>query len=612
MRFATRRLEPGVRGRVGPERLFPAFARAGRPLAVLARAGRPLAVLARAGRPLQAFARAGRLLAVLAACTAVVGWAPSVAGAREFAPSTFLLSRSAAGGLPNGASCCGVVSHDERIGRVMAFESWASDITPGVRYGVANIYAVFRKPGDWAEIGSPWVAGPTQLVSHAIGGRPANGPSWDPMMSGDSADAPHCVAFLSRATNLVHGDRAHPAQALVENLQTRAIQIVSVSSTGRPADRDTTEVAVSGDCRRVAFVSTATDLAQTTTRPGWPAAVTRSPRRGTSQVYVRFLAGSGRLTGLTMVASAADGRPADAAATGVTLSRDGDALAFSSAAGDLGAPSGGVAQIWERMLTPRASRQEIRQTIRLVSRTPDGRPGDAPSMRPTIDHDGRVIAFESLAANLLPGANGASQIIRATVTGTDPVLGWVSQPWSLPELGNGPSHDASITDGGEWIFFDSTAGNLDPGRPAPAGPVQVYRWTVPSLVSPTDETHIARVSVGGPFDFQSRTPASHPDASARGNYIPFESDDPGLDVTLPARREPAWYPGPALSLPDWWTIPAGTRPVTLNLVTLPGVLEGAITPRLPGAFGTPDESAGNAAVDPRLHQAYVRFVGSNG
>ena len=45
---------------------------------------------------------------------------------------------------------------------------------------------------------------------------------------------------------------------------------------------------------------------------------------------------------------------------------------------------------------------------------------------------------------------------------------------------------------------------------------------------------------------------------------------------------------------------------------MPGALESAITPRLPGAYGTPDESAGDPAVDPRLHQAYVRFVGSNG
>jgi hypothetical protein len=548
-------------------------------------------------------------LLILAVGAVTALGSPVTAAAREFYPGTFLLSRSATGGLPNGASCCGVVSHDARIGRVMAFESWASDITPGARYGVANVYAVFRKPGVWSEIGSPWAPGRTILLSRGLGGRPANGPSWAPAMSGDSANVPRCVAFLSRASNLLPGDHGHLAQAFVEDLASRRIQRVSVNSAGVPADRDTTEIAVSGDCRRVAFVSRATNLAQTKAVAGWRAGRTDRPRRGTSQVYVRFLKGSGGLTGLTMLASARDGHPADGAALAVSISRNGDALAFSSAAADLGTPSGGVAQVWERMLTPDFDHEYLRPTTRLVSRATSGAPGNAPSTRPSIDHDGGVIAFESSATNLLPGADGVSQILRATMSQAAPALDWVSQPWGHAETGNGASHDASITDGGEWIFFDSTAGNLDPGHTGPARPVEAYRWTDPALVSPLDETHVVPVSVGGPFDFSSRTPASHPDASARGNYVPFESDDPGLDVELCRVREPPWYAGPALTFGDWSVPVAGRFEPTLML---PGALESAITPRLPGAFGTPDESAGDAAVDPRLHQAYVRFVGSNG
>lgn len=550
------------------------------------------------------------LLFTVGALTALAS--PATAAAREFYPGTFLLSRAATGGLPNGASCCGVVSHDERIGRVMAFESWASDITPGARYGVANVYAVFREPGAWSEIGSPWKPGRTILLSHGLAGRPANGPSWDPKLSGDSANVPRCVAFLSRASNLLPREHGHLEQAFVEDLSTRRIQRVSVNTAGAPADRDTTEVAVSGDCRRVAFVSRATNLAQTATVAGRRAGRTDRPRRGTSQVYVRFLDGSHRLTGLTMLASARDGHPADSAASAVSLSRNGDALAFSSAAGNLGAASGGLAQVWERMLTPDLDHEYLRPTTRLVSRAASGAPGNGPSTRPSIDHDGGVIAFESLATNLLAGADGVSQILRATMTQAGPALTWVSQPWGQDQTGNGASHDASITDGGDWIFFDSTAGDLDPERlEEPPGPVQVFRWTVPALVSPADVTHIAPVSLGGPFDFPSRTPASHPDASARGNYVPFESDDPGLDVALPPGHEPAWYAGAALTVPDWWSIPAGTKPTKLTLMTLPGVLESTVTPRLPGAFGTPDPSAGDDAVDPRVHQAYVRFVGSN-
>jgi hypothetical protein len=71
---------------------------------------------------------------------------PSVAlPHRQFAPGTLLLSRSHNGGMPNGPSCCASVSHDERIARVMAFESLATDVAGPVRRGVANVFAGLRR-----------------------------------------------------------------------------------------------------------------------------------------------------------------------------------------------------------------------------------------------------------------------------------------------------------------------------------------------------------------------------------------------------------------------------------------------------------------------------------
>ena len=40
-------------------------------------------------------------------------------------------------------------------------------------------------------------------------------------------------------------------------------------------------------------------------------------------------------------------------------------------------------------------------TIEMVSHTPAGRPGNAPSSRPAVSGDGAVIAYQSLASNLL-------------------------------------------------------------------------------------------------------------------------------------------------------------------------------------------------------------------
>jgi hypothetical protein len=97
--------------------------------------------------------------AAVAMALATLRPVPALAGPfphRQWAPDTTLLSQARRGGLPDGPSCCGVVSHDERIASVMAFESLADDIAPGARLGVANVFAVFRR-GPGAPNGSPWL-----------------------------------------------------------------------------------------------------------------------------------------------------------------------------------------------------------------------------------------------------------------------------------------------------------------------------------------------------------------------------------------------------------------------------------------------------------------------
>ncbi|HEU0316264.1 MAG TPA: hypothetical protein VFR49_02975, partial [Solirubrobacteraceae bacterium] len=464
---------------------------------------------------------------------------PSGLTGPQFAPATLLLSRSEHGGLPNGPSCCGVVSHDQRIGAVMAFESTASDITHGARLGTPNVYAVLRR-GPWSVHGSMWVPGRRILVSRGLHGRPANGPSYAPAVSGDSAHPPRCVAFISRASNLVPGDGNRVADAFVLDLASRRIQRVSVDTAGAEADQATTEVAVSGDCRRVAFTSAASNLAETRPVAG---ARTGRPRPGTRQVYVRFLAGSGRMSGLTMLASALGARPANADAAGLSLSRDGTALAFVSAASDLGAPSRGVAQVWERAITLGGS---LSGRTRLVSQAPGRLGGNGPSSRPSIDHDGRLIAFATTATDLLPGANGVTQIVRADTTGPAPKLNWISQSSPQVAVGAGVSSDPKITDGGEWVFFDSAAENLEGPRAWTPGEREVFRWTSPDLVSSKDTRFVADRSLGGPINLPARTGAWNPDTSARGNYLVFESEDQGLDPRLPHGAEPPWYiPAPS-------------------------------------------------------------------
>lgn len=57
--------------------------------------------------------------------------AAHAAGANDSKRTTFLLSRAADGGFPDGPSRNAVVSHDQRIARYMAYESDASNIVAG-------------------------------------------------------------------------------------------------------------------------------------------------------------------------------------------------------------------------------------------------------------------------------------------------------------------------------------------------------------------------------------------------------------------------------------------------------------------------------------------------
>jgi hypothetical protein len=545
---------------------------------------------------------------VLAASAVGVGLHAGTAGAaklREFRPASFLLSRSVSGAHPNGPSCCGVVSHDERIGRVMAFESTATDIARPVRRGVANVYAVFRKP-PWKVNGSPWVPGETKLISRGLHARAANGPSYAPALSGDSAHVPRCIGFLSRASNLVRGDRNRRADAFLADLRTGHITRVSVGSRGQEGKGTTSEVSVDGGCRRVAFVSTATNLVAGSSR--WRGARVMRLRSSGAQVYVRFLGGpraaDKALAGLTLLASAHAGSAADSPSDQVDLSRNGRAVAFVSAAGNLGVASGGRPQVWERTISakPRRGGVALRLATRLVSATPVGVGGNGASMQPSIDHNGLHVAFETLATDLVGGpVSRTSQIARATLAGGPPQIQWISKNRRDVAPGNGPSHNASISDGGQWIFFDSFATNLGvPGNvPIPRLQRQVYRWSTPELTTYADLSGVQVKSLSTNF-VPSRSPAENPQMSARGNYVPFESEDPDIDpYALP--RAPEWLRRARSALSKRLLADETLRPIA------PRALRA-----LPGANGPvqqPPPWGYDGAADRRLHQVYVRYLG---
>jgi Tol biopolymer transport system component len=535
-----------------------------------------------------------RLLAAAALCAAVLPAGTALAQA-DSNRTTFLLSRAYDGGLPNGVSRNAAVSHDQRIARVIAYESDATNIVPGDANGLTDVFAA-RRAAPWGHTGTPWVLASTDLVSRGLGGQPANGRSYRPAVDGDSHHAPSCVAFVSDASNLVPGDTNGKPDAFVYNLRTKHIVRVSTDSHGRQSNGSTYEVSVDGDCERVAFVSDATNLALTKTRYlNWRSARTSRPPAGTRQVYVKILRASGHdgaFRGLTFLASASQkGRAGNGNSSHVAFARAGKALVFASDAGNLSpADHNAVTDIYERGFTRRYVHvrhrgvQQLQFKTTLVSANSSGRAGNGASLDPTVSDDGRYVAFESTASNLAGGdTNGVSDVFEANLAHRHPRQTIASRS-RFSGLGDGPSNHPVISDAGEFILFDSLADNLRPSGNVAAdtnGVRDVFLWNRPS----GNVSLESRNALNGYLD----TPSQHPATSARGNYVPFETANPDIDPVAAAHA-------------------SSTRAHAADVTAAPQVPSlidpDVIAPTVPTV-----EVPGMPGPDPALQQVYVRYLG---
>jgi hypothetical protein len=192
------------------------------------------------------------LLAVLVAAGASSAGAQQshdVTAART--QNTTLISRTPGGNVPNGASTNPAMSNDKRYVRAIAFESEASDLGPRDGNGMKDVYAVVR--GNRANNkGTAWKPGRNLLMSRTPGGASGNGPSYSPAIDGSFHAAPKCVAFLSAASNLVRGDTNGQPDAFLKRI--RSGKVKRLRPRGAQPNTPATAVAVSGNCKLIAFV----------------------------------------------------------------------------------------------------------------------------------------------------------------------------------------------------------------------------------------------------------------------------------------------------------------------------------------------------------------------
>ncbi len=361
------------------------------------------------GAPLAAVAFPSFLL-VLAAAAAPAGSRGPV-----------LVSVDVDGNDGNGNSYLGAVTPN---GRFVAFHGNADDLVPGDGNDTHDVFVRDLR------------AGTTSRVSVATDGTEGNGVSSSPSLSANG----RFVVFQSSASNLVSPDaNGSVRDILMHDRKTGETTRVSDATDGTQGSGSSyvSGASISANGRWVTFSSISPEL----------------QGDGGNTAYQVFV--HDRKTGETRrVSGSPAGGPADADCETPSLSSSGRSAVFYSAAGNLGAdPGNGSSQVFLHDL-------RTGTTIR-VSEDTAGNPGIGESVDPVVTPNGRLVAFQSDAGNLLVGdTNGVADVfVRDLRTGETRRVSVTSDG---AEVG-GRSSSPALSSSGRRVAFNSFATDLVPG-----------------------------------------------------------------------------------------------------------------------------------------------------
>jgi Tol biopolymer transport system component len=299
-------------------------------------------------------------------------------------------------------------------GRFVAFLSRAADLVRADTNGAYDIFVHDRKTGR------------TERASVSSSGAEANRSSFDPSISADG----RFVAFSSMARNLVHHDSNRESDIFVHDRRTGKTKRVSVRSSGEQTTSPSSgHPAISADGRFVAFNSLGSLVDADTNSRG--------------DVYTHD-----RRTGRTRLASIGPGGDrAIGGGRGPSISADGRFVAFQS--------SPGLIPDRNAEILIRDRRMEETRAIDVLRG--DDNP-DEDISRPSISANGRLIAFESYATNLVPGdTNGLLDVFVH-----DRQRGATTRV-SVSSAGLEAHRESAwpmISADGRFVTFSSKAGNL--------------------------------------------------------------------------------------------------------------------------------------------------------
>jgi Tol biopolymer transport system component len=131
-----------------------------------------------------------------------------------------------------------------------------------------------------------------------------------------------------------------------------------------------------------------------------------------------------------LVSANLGGAPANGSSSSPLISGDGRYVVFQSKAGDLVASDqNGFADIFVR--------DRLLGVTMLVSANPQGGPGNGPSTSPVLGPDGRTVAFQSFASDLIPGDfNDRRDVFVLRLGGADTDSDGMDDDWEVAYFSN--------------------------------------------------------------------------------------------------------------------------------------------------------------------------------
>jgi hypothetical protein len=349
-----------------------------------------------------------------AALTAAIGFAANAAPAQ----TTNRESVDSGGNQADLQSAPTGISHD---GRYVAFFSDATNLVAGDTNNFTDCFVRDR------------VAGTTTRVSVRSSGVQGNGSSESPHL--DSSGT--ITSFHSSAKNLVQNDSNGSTDVFVHDGVTLKTTRVSVDSAGVEGNGASFAAQVSGDGLIVVFQSVATNLVAGDTNAVADIFVHDRSTKTTTRISVDSM-----------------GNQANGASSNARISENGQFVFYYSDATNLVAAD--VNGKTDGFLYDRAT-----GTTELVTLNSFGNQGNDNSYSGSLSADGSLCAFYSLATNLVPGDTNAAPdvFVRDRIAGTTTRL----STDSTGAEGNGNSLAARISADGKFVAFQSLAANLVAG-----------------------------------------------------------------------------------------------------------------------------------------------------